>query len=693
MLVGLYDTETNGLWPPQDGKSIATKMHSVGVFRSDGLVYWGSDDPIHRLGCEDVTLRNGKVLKRVVRCTNAVALQALEDCDLRVAHNGDSFDDRMLRHQFPWYAPRGASLDTLIVSRLLFPTISREGPNTHRVPSKLHSGALGKTSHSIEAWGWRLGNKKDKEFDPGDWQTYSEDMGIYMLQDIESMNPLFKYLMSLKPSQQAMEIEHGFAKIIRRQEVWGFTTDYAKLLSLQDKLETTKARLEKELIETFGCWWEPGKEKTVKATRRVKMPDYPDITLPRYGASGKRLPKDYVGPPLCHYPEGARYTPIEWVEFSPGSREHVRKMFQKKYGWRPTKFNKDSGSVVVDDDVLRALPYPEADKLADFYTCLKLSGYVSSGKNAWMLLAKEDLDGCYRMFGQVMTIGTYTFRCAHMKPNMGQIPSRNPEYGHLCRDLFTARPGFKLVGFDGSGMQLRLLAHYMAKYDGGKFATIMSEGDPHAFMRDICQQGLMDAGYELIPEDQDAKGREHGKTTNYALVFGGGDGKLGSIWRPHATLDQQRKIGGFIKAAMEERLTGYKELKAELKNIVEERGYLIGLDGRKAKVQKAHVALSTLLQMGEAVVMKKALVIMDGWLQEAGLRPGVDASGVAHPDQADYEFCANVHDEAQADVRPSALETYTELALKCVTQAGIDLRVKCPLKSDVKVGDSWASTH
>jgi hypothetical protein len=563
------------------------------------------------------------------------------------------------------------------MSRLVYPSIYKDGPNTHKLPGQL------KTRHSVEAWGYRLGEKKDKGFAAGDWQTFSWDMLLYMMQDVVVLERIFKWLMFQKPSMEAVRNEHEFAAIIRRQECWGFTFDYGKALSLQADLQTKIATLEADLIETFGEWWAPDKVVTVKASRKVKLPDFPDVTIRRFGTKGNEL-KPYVGPPTCDYSEGATYTPIERVEFNPGSRDHVRLMLGQRYGWKPKKFT-EKGTPQIDDDVLRALDYPEAPKLADYYAAKKVSGYVSEGKKAWLQVAYEEPPE-YRMHGSVNTMGTYTFRCSHMDPNCGQIPSRDPYYGHLCRSLFTARTGFDLVGFDGSGMQLRALAHYLSRWDGGAYIKVFTDGvDPHGFMRDTIGVDLMGEGDE---------GRAHGKTMNYALTFGGGDKKLGSIVRPHAKDSMKASIGQEVKKRMLPVFgTAFDDLKAALRDRVEDSRTLVGLDGRIAHVAKPHAALATLLQMFEAVVMKKALIVFDQSLQAEGLRPGVDAAGIPHPDQADYEFCANVHDEAQADVRPQHRDLYSRLALACVPEAGRLLKVKCPLKADVKIGRNWSATH
>lgn len=652
-LIAFFDTETNGLLKE------ATKMHCLGIIFSDG----------REMNCAD---KPGYIPIRV-------GLTELAKADIRVAHNALDFDERVTRKLYPDWKPKGRALDTLIISRLLFPIISRQGPNTHKLPGQL------KTRHSLEAWGWRLGEKKDKEFDGGDWQTWSPEMSAYMMQDVKVLVKLWKYLQLQKPAQASVLLEHDFASIIGRQEAWGFTFDMEAALKLQAELTEKVANLEADLIETYGEWWEPGKVTTPKADRAVAMAGqgFKDVTIPRVGKNGKPL-RPYVGPPKCHFTADAPYTPIQRVQFQPGSREHVRKMLQKNHGWKPSKFT-DKGAPIVDDEVLRALPYPEAPKLADYYAATKILGYVSAGKKAWIAVANREEDGSARTHGRVNTIGTYTYRCSHSDPNMGQIPSRG-EYGHACRSLFVRRPGFQLVGFDGSGMQLRGLAHYLYRWDGGVYAGVFERGeDPHEFMRDSIGVDIMGEGKE---------GRGKGKTLNYALCFGGGERKLGSIIRPEASDAEKVRLGKLVKARMLPVFgSAFNDLGAALKAAVEENGYITGLDGRRAWCAKPHAALATLLQMFEAVVMKKALTILVGWLHDDGLIEGVDDAGRVRAAHAAFGFCANVHDEVQADVRPEFLEVYQRHASRCVTEAGRQLRVKCPLESDVKPGLSWADTH
>lgn len=651
-LIAWYDCETNGLL--QD----LTKLHCIAAQFSDGRFISAAD-------------QHGYMPIRE-------ALDEIAKADIRVAHNGNDFDERAVRKVHPWWTPKGPCLDTLLISRLLYPSIGKQGPNNHKLPPKLRA------KHSLEAWGHRLGVYKNKTFDPGDWQTWSPEMQLYMNDDLPPLVRLFKWLMGQKPSMRAVELEHDFATIIRRQEAWGFTFDADKAAILAAELQDRERVLEMELIEHYGEWWQPSPTKTVAASRSVKLTEYPAITMRRWSpTTGKEL-TPYVGPPKCSFDEGSMFTPVKRVEFSPASRTHVRLVLKRDHNWEPKSFTK-AGTPEVDDEVLRALPWPECVKLADYFFVTKLLGYVSSGNKAWMKSMKQEGTE-FRQHGRVMTIGAGSFRCAHMDPNIGQVPTRDPIYGHRARELFTARRGFRLFGFDGSAMQLRLLAHYLAPYDGGAFIQIFATGEsPHEYTRDVV-------GTDIIGEG--AEGKAKGKTTNYALVFGGGDYRLGQIAQPLLSEHKQRSIGKTVRERLDSRFQLGTLIDA-LKAKVEDRHYLIGLDGRKCPVSQGRLALAFLLQMGEAVVMRQAKVLIDNRLKEAGLRCGVDEAGNVKPlHLVDYEFAADVHDEDQADVKGDhAQALYRQYASECVRDAGLLLGVKCPLASDVKEGATWADTH
>lgn len=676
--VAFYDTETNGLLAQ------LSKIHCVGVQYEGGSYVDAADQP-------------GYV-------PNEKALRDLEEAELRVAHNGIDFDERAVRKVYPWWKPKGEIVDTLILARILFAKPGKTAPNNHKLPPQLRS------RHSLEAWGLRLGEHKQNyepllDEDGQPWQIWEPGMSTYMGQDIKSLRRLFIYLMSRKPSPAAIKIEQDFTAIMGRQEAWGFAFNMDKAQSLAAKLHKDEAEMEAKLIKHFGEWWAQSAEIRVKATRRVKMIGFPDVTVRRFSAKGKPL-KPYVGAPIMEYEQGATYTPIERKVFNPKSRDDVKFKLYQLYNWKPTKFNaptkdKKTGKMKpptakIDDEVLRQLPWPEAQILADYYVVLKAIGYVSSGKNAWLSLARGEAKA-ERMHGRVIHIGTYTHRCAHMSPNLGQVISVTTNedgvplygleggYGADCRQLFEATPGFVLCGTDAAGIQLRLFGHYLAAYDGGEYARIVDQEDPHAWLRDIVGTDILGAG---------KVGRARGKRLGYARLLGGGDLRLGQIASPDDKAPEQKKVGKLIRDRLAERFSAEIELKDDVTNRVKDRGYVIALDGRRVDVLKAHTGLATLLQSGEAIVMKLALARLDRRLKAVGWMDGVDGAGRVRPiDEVMYEFCANVHDEFQTDVRPHLADEYMADANNSIVEAGLDLKLKCPLKGDSRKGANWLETH
>ena len=767
-LIALYDTETNGLLTPKrerDG-SLAPAMNTMHTITN---ILWdtatksvrylsAANQPGYELGKrhwvreqagmdpEAVLLEPGEEAPpgMVVweRMPLLHALKLLDTGEIRVGHNIQDFDERAIPIVFPWWKGKEGTkiLDTLIMSRCIFPDIHRTGPNTHKVYGFL------KNAHSLKAWGMRLGTHKGDY--KGGWLVWSEGMQRYGEQDTIVLFTLFKYLMSQKPAQEMLDLEHDFAAVIRRQESRGFAFDHAKALVLLGELKEVEVALEASLIDTFGEWWEYGKSagapsapgslkggegrpaefddgeddedledeveqaKRAKAwyalrntgdvkiptkTRQTKMIGFPDVTRPKFSEkTGKEL-KPYVGPPLITYTQGAPYTPIKRVQFNPGSRTHIIKRLVSQFNWEPSKFTKKTakgggGNPIVDDAILRALPWPEVQKLADYFLVLKRLGQLANGKKAWLKVAVEypqpNGTTLYRIHGRVNTNGAGTGRCTHSDPNVAQAPKNTAEAknpiecvkGYRYRELFYAPAPYELVGFDGAALELRELAHYIAPWDKGEYAKIVDEGvkdnqtDPHSWLTLLIGEDL------LGPVT--GQGRDNAKTVMYAELYGAGEEKIGAIVEPQAPKATKVALGRKIKEKMASRFLAKTELQKAITSKVEDGSPLKGLDKRNLYVRKPHAALNTLLQSAGAVTMKKALVLLDAALQAHGLIPG-----------SDYEFVANIHDEAQAEVLPQHVALFKELAERMMVQAGTDLRLKCPLKAEASSGPNWRHTH
>ncbi|MDE7065776.1 MAG: DNA mismatch repair protein MutH, partial [Desulfovibrionaceae bacterium] len=365
------------------------------------------------------------------------------------------------------------------------------------------------------------------------------------------------------------------------------------------------------------------------------------------------------------YVKGQPCIRVRYEEFNPNSRPMIAARLMETCGWRPSEFT-ESGQPRVDENTLASLPFPACRQLTSYLELTKIIGMLSEGNAGWLKLA----DDSGRIHGRVVTNGAVTGRCTHNSPNLAQIPARGT-YGHACRALFRAPQGWVMVGADASGLELRMLGHYMARYDGGAYVTTLLEDDIHT----VNQKA---AGLET---------RDNAKTFIYAFMYGAGDAKLGSIVAPLASVASQTRTGKVLRARFLRSLPALKHLIDDVRGVLSgpnKRSWLYGLDGRRLHVRSSHSALNTLLQSAGAVLVKTATVICH---QEIARRYPAWEAG------RDYQQILHVHDEAQFLARPDLADALGRLFVESIELAGRHYGLLCPTTGEYKVGESWAETH
>ena len=256
------------------------------------------------------------------------------------------------------------------------------------------------------------------------------------------------------------------------------------------------------------------------------------------------------------------------------------------------------------------------------------------------------------MHGQVNAIGAVTGRMTHSSPNMAQVPAVGVPYGTECRALWIVPEGRKLVGVDASGLELRMLAHYM---NDKEYTNEILNGDVHT-------ANQVNAGLST---------RAQAKTFIYAFLYGAGDAKIGSI------VDGGQRLGAKLRQRFLDNTPALAELRERVA-IAAQRGYLRGLDGRCLHIRSEHSALNTLLQSAGAVVMKKALAIFSQYAPKWNL---------------DYKLLGSIHDEYQIEARADHADKVGYLMVESIKAAGIAFEMNCPLDGEYKVGNNWAQTH
>jgi DNA polymerase I len=455
--------------------------------------------------------------------------------------------------------------------------------------------------HSLKNWGSILGFPKG---DHTDWSCLSTEMIKYCERDVEVTEILHQRLLQEMAdyfSPESIDLEHKVQYVVQQQQRNGWVLDQ---------------KLARSLCATF---MEKMNEIEETLQRRFK----PIVHVRHSAKTDKRL-KDKV------------------EVFNVGSRPQIARRLSS-LGAVFTKVT-EKGNAIVDEAILETIDLPEAVSIREYLLLQKRYAQVHS----WLEHVKED----GRVHGRVTSNGAITGRMTHQSPNMAQVPSSNSQYGHECRSCWTVPEGTKLVGFDASGLELRMLAHYM---DDKEFTNVLLTEDIHT-------RNQMAAGLETRPQ---------AKTFIYAFLYGAGDEKIGSI------IGGSSKDGGILK----QRFLRNTPALAALRDSVGRssgKGFLRGLDGRRLQVRSEHAALNTLLQGAGAVVMKKALVLLDDY---------------AHRWNLDYKFIGNIHDEVQAEVSEKHAEKYGYLAVECLKAAGLAFNLRCPLDGEYKVGTTWAETH
>jgi len=692
------DIETDGLLDTM------TTIHSLCLLDRDTGEGWSCcDHPeyVSPLGYTVLSIRDG------------IALMA--DADTTVWQNGIKFD-------VPAFAVAGYDvifdrqkvIDTLLMSRLIYPDIrdrdfvlrdklthrirAKRPPETKREPADWDGGEddtpmpegwaidlavwvkdqlkirfpghlIG--SHGLEAWGYRLGEwkgdyKKEREAalkaehearglpEPTKeelvtyvWGVWNPAMQSYCEQDVVVTDKLLKKLDSHGYSPQALAIERDFAWILAEMERNGFPFDREKASDLQRRLMRRHAELKGILLEAF-----PPKE---------------DVT--------EFMPK--VNNKTLGYVKGELFTKRNTVTFNPASRQHIARWLKEKYGWKPKTFT-DTGLPNIDEKVLKKLQYPEAKLLAEYFLLEKRLGMLEGKGGRGLIPAGKS----GRIHGNVNTNGAVTRRCTHTSPNMAQLPANNVPFGKDFRSLMCSTPGYVLLGWDASGLELRCLAHYMSYFDGGAYIKVVLDGDIHTTNAKALGLIPEDEEYdEHIPEHDFGRNKV-AKRFIYAYLYGAGPEMIGDIVLPKGSTAAKIKAGKLLIAKFLARTPALKLLRERIAASVKKDKCLTAIDGGTMHVRHAHAALNTMLQSAGAIAVKVMTILFYDKLVAKGLVSGVDFLIVAH-----------IHDEVQTLVKEGLEDVVGETAKESAREAGEILGFRCALAADYKYGSNWSETH
>jgi len=536
-------------------------------------------------------------------------IKLLQQADILIGHNIIGFDIPILKRLYNVDLLKDKEIiDTLVMSRLFNPM--REG------------------GHGLESWGYRL--KIYKAEKPLQWDEFDPQMIPYCTQDVIVNEAVYDRLLNdgKSFSKDSVKIEHEVTKILQQQEENGFYFNDKKAMELLVSLKKRMKEVEDEVHKVFKPKWVD--DKIVKPY--IKK----DGTLSKRGLTDDEYEEVSQTKNYKHFMRK------KYQEFNLGSRKQIGE-YLKDFGWKPNRFT-PTGQPIIDEGTLNKIKHiPEARMIAEFLLLQKRIAQI----NSWFDVLKVN-----RIHGRVITTGTITNRMSHRSPNMAQVPSVKSPYGVECRSCWTVPAGYKLVGIDASGLELRMLAHYM---NDKEYTDELINGDIHTRNQKIA--GL--------------QSRDKSKVFIYALMYGAGDAKLGEV------VGGSKATGRQLRQQFLNNLPSFKSLRSRVEE-ASKRTYLKGLDGRKVFVRYEHAALNTLLQSAGAIVMKMALIILNTLAQEEKLN---------------YKFVANVHDEWQVEVLEEHAEQLGKLGVQAIQKAGDYFNMRCPLDGEYKIGETWNETH
>ena len=513
-----------------------------------------------------------------------------------VMHNGVGFDAPVLNRLARTNIRLPQIEDTLIMSQLY---------NPERM-----------NGHSLDSWGKRLGYNKI-EFH--DFSKFTNEMLTYCKRDVELTHKVYNHLKleGKNFSDYSLRLEHDIRSIVSKQEKNGFYLDQQKAMELRAKLEDQAEDIEKNVHKTF----------------------------PPLKREEEFVPK--VNNKTRGYVKGVPFTKVSYEEFNLASRKQIAERLMM-LGWKPNKFT-DKNSPIVDEGVLSKITnIPEAKLIAKYLLLKKRTSQISS----WL---DEVNNTTGRVHGRVLTLRCVSGRMSHNSPNMAQVPATYSPFGKECREVWTTdKPDTHVIfGTDASGLELRMLAHYI---DTPDYTNEILNGDIHT--KNMNMAGLTN--------------RDQAKTFIYAFLFGAGAKKISTIVGSKDLTLGKKLIDKFLSE-----LPRLKSFRSQVEEAAQS-GKVRGLDGRLFNVRSAHKAVNTIIQGAGAIACKVWLRNMMKHVYKKGL---------------DVKLIASIHDEYQFEVNKNDIQSMGEVVKLSIKETTEQLNLKCPLDAEFKTGSSWADTH
>ncbi len=353
-------------------------------------------------------------------------------------------------------------------------------------------------------------------------------------------------------------------------------------------------------------------------------------------------------------------------EFNMNSPKQLQAILFEKMGL-PIVKKTPSGTPSTNEEVLQelALDYPLPKLILEYRGLAKLK---STYTDKLPKMINPSTGRVHTSYHQAVTA---TGRLSSTDPNLQNIPIRNEE-GRRIRQAFVAPAGYKVLAVDYSQIELRIMAHLSG--DQALLDAFRDGKDIHA----ATAAEIMGVSIDQVSSEQ----RRRAKAVNFGLIYG------------MSAFGLAKQLGiprGEAQAYMDkyfERYPGVMQYMEDTRSAAADKGYVETIFGRRLHLpeiksrngmrRKAaeRAAINAPMQGTAADIIKKAMLLVDQWIQEEG--------------NGRVKLLMQVHDELVFEVEESSLSEIESKVQKLMESAA---ELKVPLVAEAGHGDNWDQAH
>jgi len=353
-------------------------------------------------------------------------------------------------------------------------------------------------------------------------------------------------------------------------------------------------------------------------------------------------------------------------EFNMNSPKQLQAILFEKMGL-PVIKKTPSGTPSTNEEVLQelALDYPLPKLILEYRGLAKLK---STYTDKLPKMINPETGRVHTSYHQAVTA---TGRLSSTDPNLQNIPIRNEE-GRRIRQAFIAPHGYKIMAVDYSQIELRIMAHLSG--DKALLEAFQQGKDIHA----ATAAEIMGTTIDQVSTEQ----RRRAKAVNFGLIYGmSAFGLAKQLGIPRG--EAQDYMNKYF-----ERYPGVMQYMEDTRSAASEQGYVETIFGRRLHLpeiksrngmrRKAaeRAAINAPMQGTAADIIKKAMLLVDKWIQAEG--------------DGRVKLLMQVHDELVFEVQESALAEI-ESKVQQLMESAVQLDV--PLVADAGHGDNWDQAH